>query len=193
MIMRKLLLYMTMTLDGFIAGPDNELDWMSQIPDPGLNADIVSLLRSVDAGFLGYPVAQGMIPYWAQVAAEPSSSPGARAVAEAVNRLHSIVISNRPVELPFQDCELIVARDDAELVAAVDDIKRRPGRDLGLPGGVRTAQTFVRLGLVDEFVLQVHPVAIGAGRRLFSATTQLELIGAKSYESGVTRLRYLPA
>ena len=85
-----------------------------------------------------------------------------------------------------------MARDDTELVAAVDDIKRLPGRDLGLPGGVRTAQKFVRLGLVEEFVLQVHPVAIGAGRRLFTSRTELELIGAKTYESGVTRLRYRP-
>ncbi len=62
--MRKLFLYMTTTLDGFIAGPKDELDWMVDTPDQALNDDIVALLGASDAGFLGYPVAQGMIPYW---------------------------------------------------------------------------------------------------------------------------------
>lgn len=190
--MRKIFLYMTMTLDGFVAGVDNELDWMVQTPDPELNADTVALLRSADAGILGYPVAQGMIPFWAGVAADPAASPQARDIAAAVNHVHKIVISDRPVELPWQNCEVVVAAGDTELVAAVTGIKRRPGGDLGLPGGVRTAQRFIRLGLVDEYVLHVHPVAIGSGRPLFPSGVQLVLIAAKSYASGVVRLRYRP-
>jgi hypothetical protein len=76
--MRKIYLYMTTTLDGFIAGPGNELDWMLDTPDKALNHDTVALLRAADAGFLGYPVAQGMIPYWEGVAADPSASPAGR-------------------------------------------------------------------------------------------------------------------
>lgn len=188
--MRKVFLYMTMSLDGFVAGAAGELDWMLDTPDQGLNDDIVSLLRASDAGFLGYPVAQGMIPYWESVAADPAASPAGRDLAMAVNRLHRIIISRQPVDLPWDNSELIVARDDEALIAAVRTIKEQPGRDLGVPGGVRTAQRFVRLGLIDEYVLHVHPVALGVGQPLFIRQAELRLISATTYESGVLRLRY---
>jgi dihydrofolate reductase len=85
-----------------------------------------------------------------------------------------------------------VAPDDDALIAAVREIKQRPGRDLGLPGGVRTARTFARLGLVDEYVFLVEPVALGAGQRLFTERTTLDLLEAKTYGCGITRLSYAP-
>jgi dihydrofolate reductase len=71
--------------------------------------------------------------------------------------------------------------------------KEKPGKDLGVPGGIRTAQTFIRLGLVDEYVLTMHPVALGSGKRIFTGKTSLELIDTRTYASGVTRARYRPA
>jgi dihydrofolate reductase len=191
--MRKIFLYMTSTVDGFVAGPDNELDWMSQTPDEELNADIVALLGTADAGFLGYPVAQGMVPFWRAVAADPNASKGSRAIAEAVNRLHTIVISRTDVGVPWDGAEVVVAPDDAALHAAVTRIKQQPGRDLGVPGGVRTAQAFIRLGLIDEYVFHIHPVAIGAGKRVFTGPADLTLISAKTYPCGVVRVRYRDA
>jgi dihydrofolate reductase len=61
-----------------------------------------------------------------------------------------------------------------------------------VPGGVRTAQRFAQLGLIDEYVPQVHPIAIGSGHPLFTQQTELQLINAKAYDSGVIRLRYQP-
>jgi dihydrofolate reductase len=191
--MRKIYLYMTATQDGFIAGPGNELDWMLDTSDKALNDDTIALLRAADGGFLGYPVAQGMIPYWEGVAADPSASAAGRAMADAVNRLHRIVISSRPAELPWDNAEMLVASTDDELTAAVARYKRQPGGDLGVAGGVRTAQRFARLGLIDEYVLHVHPVAIGAGKPLFTRKTSLKLVSARTYDSGVMQLRYQPA
>jgi hypothetical protein len=56
-----------------------------------------------------------------------------------VNRLHRIIISNQPAALPWDNSELVVARDDDDLVAAITEFKRQPGNNLGVPGGVRTA------------------------------------------------------
>jgi dihydrofolate reductase len=150
-------------------------------------------VRASDAGFLGYPVAQGMIPFWEGAAADPSASPGTHDLATAVNHLHRIIISSKSVDLPWDNSELVVAATDDDLVAAVTEIKRRPGRDIGVPGGVRTAQRFARLGIIDEYVLQVHPIAIGTGQPLFTQKTELQLADAKTYDSGVVRLRYQPA
>jgi dihydrofolate reductase len=188
--MRKVFLYMTMTLDGFIAGPNNELDWMSQTPDQEQNDDIVALLNGADAGFMGYPTASGMIPYWSSVAKNPSASEGEQAIAQAISKLHGIVISNTAEKIEWDNSELLLVQTDDDLIEAVTRLKRQPGKDLGVPGGVRTAQTFVRLGLVDEYVLMVHPIALGNGKRLFPNKVNLELVSAKTYKSGVMRVCY---
>jgi dihydrofolate reductase len=188
--MRKIFLYMTMTFDGFFSGPNGELDWMVQIPDQELNDDIVTLLNGFDSGFMGYPTASGMIPYWASVTENPSASQVEREIAEAVNKLQVIVISNKEEILEWDNAELLIVKNDNDLIEAVTEIKRRPGKDLGVPGGIRTAQTFVRLGLIDEYVLMVHPVVIGNGKRVFTSRTNLELISTESYDSGVMRVCY---
>jgi dihydrofolate reductase len=191
--MRKLFLYMTMTFDGFIAGPNNELDWMAGAPaDPELNDDIVALISRADAGLMGYPTAVGMIPYWANVAKDASASRSDHDIAEAVNKVHGIVISKKGEKAEWANAELLVARDDRELVEAITKLKRQPGRSLGIPGGVRTGQTFARLRLVDEYDLLVHPVAIGNGKRLFTSKVDLELISTKTYKSGIMRVCYNP-
>jgi dihydrofolate reductase len=190
--MRKVFLYMTMTCDGFFSGPHGELDWMNQTPDQELNDDIVALLEGFDGGFIGYPTASGMIPYWSNVAKTPSASKAEREIAKAVNKLHSIIISNKAEKLEWDNSELLLVKSDKDLVEAVTKFKRQPGKDLGVPGGIRTAQTFVRLGLIVEYVLMVHPVAIGNGKRAFADRINLELVSAKTYKSGVMRVCYRP-
>ena len=190
--MRKVFLYMTMTFDGFFAGPHSELDWMSQTPDQELNDDMVAFFQGIDRGFIGYPTASGMIPYWLNVAKNPSASKAERAIAQAVNTLHPLIISRQEEKLEWENTELLVVKSDHDLVEAVKKIKQQPGKDLGVPGGIRTAQTFVRLGLIDEYVLMVHPVTIGNGKRIFTNRVSLELVSAKTYKSGVMRVCYRP-
>jgi dihydrofolate reductase len=190
--MAKLVLSMTMSLDGFFSGPGGELDWMAQAPDAEFSRDNVSFFDRFDRGFIGYPTASGMLPYWLNVAGNPQAPAEERALAEAVNRLHPFLVSDRDEPVPWQNAELLVVHHDEQLADAVRREKEKPGKDLGVPGGIRTAQTFVRLGLVDEYVLTVHPVALGSGKRIFTGKTGLELIDAKTYRSGVIRARYRP-
>ncbi len=191
--MRKLYLYMTMSFDGFVAGPNNELDWMAEsVPDPQLNLDIIGLMNSADTGLMGYPTAVGMIPYWANVLKDPKASKAEHDLAEAIGKIHGIVISKKVEIADWDNAELLVARDDGELVDAITKLKQRPGKDIGIPGGVRTGQTFIRLGLVDEYDLVVHPVAIGNGKRLFTTKVDLELVSEKTYKSGIKRFRFHP-
>jgi dihydrofolate reductase len=190
--MTKLVLTMTMSLDGFFSGPDGELDWMTQAADPEFSQDNVSSFDRFDRGFIGYPTASGMLPYWLGVASDPQAPADQRALAQAVNRLRPILVSDREEPVPWPNAELLVVHEDDQLASAVRREKEKPGKDLGVPGGIRTAQTFVRLGLVDEYVLTVHPVALGTGKRVFTGKAGLELIDAKTYRSGVVRARYRP-
>jgi hypothetical protein len=84
--MRNGVLTLTMTLDGFFCGPNGELDWMSQAPDQEINDDIVAFFQGVDDGFIGYPTASGMIPYWLSVAQHLAASKEEHAIAQTVNR-----------------------------------------------------------------------------------------------------------
>jgi dihydrofolate reductase len=190
--LRKVILNMTMTLDGFIAGPNNELDWMVSAADPEMNKDIVAVFEGADAGFLGYPTYFGMVQYWASVAKDASASEGAHEIANAVNKVHCIAISNREEKLVGDNSELLLAQDDHALVEAITKLKQWAGNGLLVSGGVRTGQKFVRLGLIDEYILLVHPVTIGSGKRLFTSKVNLDLVSAKTYNSGVMRLCYRP-
>jgi dihydrofolate reductase len=189
--MRKIILYMTTTLDGFVAGPDNGLDWFTPpTDDPDLDVDIVGIVKSVDTWIMGYPTAPGMVAYWMDAERNEKTEEWEMALARALNKLHPIAISNKE-ERVEQGMELVVARDDDEFVKAMDEIKQRKGGDIYVQGGVRTGQKFARLGLVDEYILMVHPVAIGEGKRLFTSKTRLELVSSKSYRSGVVQVRYI--
>ncbi|MGZ6346609.1 MAG: dihydrofolate reductase family protein, partial [Anaerolineales bacterium] len=157
-----------------------------------LNKDIVTLISRADTGFMGYPTALGMIPYWSNIARDPTASQSDRELADAISKIHGIVITKKPEKFEWQNAELLVVKDDDELIEAVTKLKKQTGKDMGIPGGVRTGQTFARLGLVDEFDLLVHPVAIGNGKRLFTSKVNLELVSAKTYKSGVTRVCYRP-
>jgi dihydrofolate reductase len=190
--MAKLVLIMTMSLDGFFSGPNGELDWMTQAPDPEFSRDNVSFFDRFDRGFIGYPAASGMLPFWLNVASDPQAPADLRALAQAVNKLRPFLISNREEPVPWPNAELLVVHNDEQLADAVRKEKAKPGKDLGVPGGIRTAQTLARLGLVDEYVLTVHPVALSSGKRVFTGKTDLELIDAKTYKSGVMRARYRP-
>ena len=190
--MRKVVLSMTMTLDGFFCGPNGELDWMSQVPDQELNHDTVAFYDGIEGGFIGYPTGVGMIAYWASVAGNASAPEAEKAIAKAVNKLHAILVSDREEEPVSAAAELLVAGSDDELHAAVTKFKQHSGTDLALAGGIRTAQKFVKLGLVDEYVITVHPVAIGNGKRIFTGRTNLELTASKTYKSGVMRVSYRP-
>jgi dihydrofolate reductase len=190
--MRKIILYMTMTFDGFVAGPDNDLDWFTPpMDDPEPGGDVVGIVNSVDTWIMGYPTAPGMVAYWRDAEKNEKTEEWEMAIARAVNKLHPIAISNKE-EKVGQGMELVVARDDDEFVKVVDEIKQRKGGDIYVPGGVRTGQKFARLGLVDEYIFMVHPVAIGEGKRLFTSKTRLELVSTKRYRSGVIQVRYTP-
>ena len=191
--MRKVFLNMTMTLDGFFCGPNGELDWMSQTPDQELNDDIVAFFQGVDQGFIGYPTASGMIPYWLNVAQNPSASKEERAIAQAVNTFHPFILSNREEKLAWENTELLVVKSDDNLVEAVKKMKQQPGKDIYLIGGGRITTSLIDAGLVDELRLIVYPLIAGEGKALFATTERrrgLELRKVQQLPDGCVSLIY---
>ncbi len=116
--------------------------------------------------FVGYSFYRDMVQYWSSLENNPQISERERALAQAVNNSHRIVISRKEEQLEGKSSELLVVKSDQELLEAVTE--RKQGADFAVIGGVRMARAFVRLGLIDEYRLLVHPVAIGNGERVFT-------------------------
>jgi hypothetical protein len=115
--MAKLVLTMTMSLDGLFSGPNGELDWMTQAPDPEFGRDNVAFFDHIDRGFIGYPTASGMLPYWMNVASDPQAPADQRTLAEALNKLR-----------PFLHLRPGGSRPVAERGAACRPRRRAAGR-----------------------------------------------------------------
>jgi dihydrofolate reductase len=96
--------------------------------------------------------------------------------------------------LGWSNSELVVVHDDRHLIRFIKELKAQPGKDIHLSGGARLAQTFVRLGLVDEYHFYEHPV-VSVGATWFDqmpGKRDLRLLSTKSFEKGIVGLYYQP-
>jgi dihydrofolate reductase len=190
--MRRIFLYMTMTFDGFLSGPHNELDWFEPGKDGEMNRDTVRILGGADSLMMGYPTGPGMMAYWKDVGERKKDPKWMLDIAHAMGSKHVFVISNADEDLELANAELLVAKNDQELTSAVKKLKEGGGGNICVLGGVRTAQNLSRLGLIGEYILMVHPVSIAKGKPLFVSRTKLKFVSCKSYSSGAVQMRYRP-
>lgn len=179
--MRKLIYSMSLSLDGYIAGPDGDFSWGA--PTDELHRFHNDRVATLDGHFLGRRLYETMV-YWEQD--DPTWGSTEHAFAEIWRRLPKIVYSTT---LDTVEGNARVAR---EVVAdEIEEMKRQPGGDLEV-GGAGLAATFIRLGLVDEYRLFVCPVVLGGGTRFFPELAEpldLELAETRSF-GDVMYLRY---
>lgn len=176
---------MSVSLDGFIEGPNRELDW--QFVDDELHNHFNEQLCAMGAFLDGRVTYELMAGFWPTADTDPSSTPPMVEFARIWRDMPKIVYSRT---LKRADWNTAVV---PEVVAAeVMELKAQPGGDLAL-GGADLAATFMRLDLIDEYRLYVHPVAIGQGRPLFQTSDtkiSLELVETRTFGSGVVLLHY---
>ncbi len=184
--MRKVIAYVNLTLDGHLAGPAGELDWMT--PDPAMNIALSDELRSrVDTILTGRNFHHGIEQNFRAQATDPASPAELVDFATWMISTPQVVFSQSLTEVAAPHR---LAGDD--LAGAVKELKALPGKDLVLFGGVSIVQQFVREGLVDEYWTKLYPTAIGAGQPMFTERRELELVENKAWESGILTLRHVP-
>jgi dihydrofolate reductase len=188
---RKLILQMMISADGFVAGPNDEMDWIDN--DPVMGEAHFSLAQGADSAIVGHSVYQGMAQFWPAAAANPDAPNNEAEFGKLMNEMHKIVVSTQPEDLQWTNCEQLLVSDDGDLVARVTKLKNEQGEYLLLYGGVRTSQTFVRHNLVDEYRLDVCPVALGTGKPLLPERARLAFVSATPYASGAMTVVYRPA
>jgi dihydrofolate reductase len=196
--MRKLILSIMVSADGFTARSDGDIGWF--LTDAAFEEEMQGLLESVDAMLFGRKSYLELAAFW-PTAGTPGAddAPGGftsreRAVqfARLMNQIPKVVFSTTLKELTWGPAELV--RGDVQ--ATVSRMKAAPGRDLVLFAGAGLAGSFMELDLIDEYRLMIHPRLLGRGIGLFAGLTAerpLTLLGAKTFSSGVALLRYARA
>lgn len=187
MKMRKLKLQVQMTVDGYIAGPNGEMDWVTFNWDDALKQYVTDLTEPVDCIVLGRKLAQGFIPYWAGVAANPDHEEFTAGVkfTETLK-----VVFTRTLDESEWD-KTVLARGD--LVDEINKLKNQAGQDIIAYGGATFVSALIKHGLIDEFHLFINPAAIGSGMPIFKeldGKQDLTLVKSRPFDCGIVVLNY---
>jgi dihydrofolate reductase len=183
--MRKIVLMMSVSVDGFIEGPERQIDW--HMVDDELHSHFNEQLGAMGAFLNGRVTYELMAGFWPTADSDPAST-GPMAEFAGIWRDMPKIVFSRTLERAGWNTTIV--RD--VVVEDIMALKTEPGGDLAL-GGADLAAAFRRHDLIDEYRLYVHPVLIGRGKPLFQAsdvTTPLQLAETRAFGNGVVLLRY---
>jgi dihydrofolate reductase len=181
---RKLKLQMQMTIDGFAAGPEGQLDWMTRNLDEQLLAFIVHLTDTSDTILLGRKMTPGFIGYWQSV--KPDSPEGF--FARKMVDYPKVVFSKTLTHVDGKNVRV----ENGDLVPAINRLKQQSGKDIVVYGGPTFVSSLLEQNLIDELNIFVNPVAIGRGMGIFKDRTNFRLTQSTAYPCGVVVHTYTP-
>ena len=188
--MRRIIAAMQTSLDGFIEGPNGELDWVQSWEDP------FDLLDKIDACIVGATTYEGYEQYWGAILEDPRATlpfSGRPPTAGEIAYAHFAGTT------PHYVLSTAMSRADwdvTRIVRNVDEIRRLkelPGKDMHALGGAALVSSLLDAGLVDELRLVIVPVVLGRGKSLFTGVTQpraIRFVRSEPLASGVVRLTY---
>ncbi|QJB39065.1 dihydrofolate reductase [Chitinophaga oryzae] len=186
--MRKLILQMQVSVDGFVADAQGGTDWLVHDWDQQLKDYVLALTQSVDLILMGRKLADTFIPAWTARAGDPDI---ADVYTHRMNDLPKMVFSRTQTGHGWQNTVLV----NEELPEEAARLKKSPGGDIITYGGSHLAASLIQEQLIDEFYLFVNPVAIGKGLPIFHQLEQqlsMKLVSATSFPCGIVVLFYKP-
>jgi dihydrofolate reductase len=181
--MRKLKLQVQMTVDGYIAGLNGEMDWMTFNWDNELARYVTEITEPVDCIVLGRKLAQGFITHWA-------SNPDQEG-ADKINSSKKVVFTKTLDKSEWDNT--VLAKGD--LVDEITKLKTQIGKDIIAYGGATFVSALIKQGLIDEFHLFINPTAIGNGMTIFKelySRQNLTLVKSTTFDCGIVVLNYVP-
>lgn len=190
--MRKVKLQVQISVDGYIAGPNQEMDWMVWNWDDELKKFVGQLTDSCDCMLLGRNLASGFIPHWIGVA-ENAEHPE-HAFGKLMTDMPKLVFSKSltktdPVVQTWPNTNLVTEN----LVDEIKKLKQTEGKDIIVYGGASFVSSLIENNLIDEINLFVNPAALGEGMKIFSGRTPLKLEKSIPFSCGIIMLTYSPA
>lgn len=181
--MRKIVLDLAVTLDGFIEGPNGEIDWLVKDEETDFGDILTGILVDIDTIFYG----RVSYDIWGNYYPDKNASPKLKAAYDLLHSKKKYVFSTTKTN----DGKATFV--NSNIKERVLKIMQQPGKNIWLYGGGKLITTFINLGLINAYRLAVHPVIIGAGKPLFEnikTRVGLNLIDTKPSRSGVILLTY---
>ena len=183
--MRKVFLFMMVTLDGFFEGPDHEIDWHNV--DEEFNEFATQQLNELDTLLFGRVTYEVMASYWPTQFAKEDDP----VVAGKMNTIPKIVFSRTLDKAEWENSRLV----KENVAEEITKLKQQPGRDLAIFGSSDLTASLLEMGMVDELRIMVNPVVLGKGKTLFKGIDEkvnLKLLKTKTFRSGNVLLYYQP-
>ena len=184
---RKLRLHVNMSVNGCIAGPNGEMDWMVGLLDDELIKYAYKLHEPVDTILLGRKMTDVFISYWLDVMNKPDDP--WNAFAKKMIETPKVVFTKTLNKSKWINTDIATG----DLIEEVNKIKSQNGGDIVVYGGASFDSSLIKEKLIDEFYLFINPVAIGNGMTIFKDLSEIQkytLIESKVFESGKVLLRY---
>ena len=189
--MRKLKLQMQISIDGFVAGPNGELDWMTWSWDDELKKYAGELTESFDTILLGRKMTDGFVSHWTNIVNNHPDSPEYTSAKIFVDT-HKVVFTKTLNESKWFNT--ILAKGD--IVEEVNKIKKQKSKgDVIVYGGAGFVSSLIKNNLIDEYHLFINPTAIGTGLEIFkgiSSKLSLQLIKSTKFDCGIVVNQYQP-
>lgn len=186
--MRKLQLQVQVSVDGFIAGENGEMDWMEWNWSDDIKQYVGSITEPIETVLLGRKLAEGFIPYWEDAATKEPKVEGSEKFRTVRKRVFTKTLKTHS----WNNTDLATG----DLIEEVNNLKNKEGGTLMVYGGASFVTSLIKAGLVDEFHLLVNPTALGKGMPIFQALEcmqQFRLLEAKGFDCGITLLHYIKA
>ncbi len=183
--MRKLFLFMMVSLDGFFEGPNHDISWHHV--DEEFNEFAIKQLDDVDMLLFGRVTFQLMASYWPT----PSAIENDPVVANKMNSMPKVVFSRTLDKVEWNNSRLV--KDN--MADQVSKLKQQPGKDMAIFGSSDLAVSLTQMGLIDECRIMVNPVVLGSGKPLFKGMSDklnLKLLRTRTFRSGNVLLYYQP-
>jgi dihydrofolate reductase len=187
--MRKIIWLVDISLDGFMSGPNGELDWAAAHMNDELWDDVNVLLARANAALFGRVTYQLFEQYWPAVTCDPARPKNELDFSRWIDPIPKIVASTTLRELEWKNSILL----GADVVADIPRMKAQPGKALLMFGSCNLAACLLNAGLIDELHLRIHPVILGVGRPLFPQKVgrhKFTLVDSKVTKVGLVRLQY---
>lgn len=174
-----------MSIDGYMAGPEGEMDWLEWNWDDELKLYVTDITEPVDCILLGRELAQGFIDTWGMKAEDPDATDD---FARKMNDTLKIVFTKTIFKAEWKNTKL----EPGDIVQEVTKLKNQEGNDMIVYGGGTFVRTLIDAGLIDELHLFVNPTAIGKGMPVFGSLQNMKLIKSRPFACGIVVLCYEP-